>query len=58
MSAKTLTSKEAAELLGVTVATFRKKAAAAGLVAADVVKSGGRGRPAFAWLASAVKGLK
>ena len=46
---ETLTTKEAAKTLKVTVATFRKKAKAAGLEARSSVQTGKRGRPEAIW---------
>ena len=46
---ETLTTREAAKTLKKSLATFRKKAKAAGLEARASVKTGKRGRPELLW---------
>ena len=49
------TTYEAAHILGVAVATFRKHAAASGIKAASVQQTGKRGRPADLWTDAQIK---
>lgn len=55
---ETLSTEQAAKVLGVTVATFRKKAHAANLTIHGTVETGKRGRPAFLFSKAQVLKLK
>lgn len=49
-----MTTKQAAKMAKVSVATFRKKAAALKLKPSDVAQTGKRGRPQFVWSNAAI----
>ena len=58
MANQKYTTAEAAGILGVTVATFRKRARIAGVKAVGSLETTKRGRPAQLWAASSVTKLK